>query len=231
MRLLIVGHGRMGRLVEALAPEYGFEVAGVLEIDSNPDGSGATSERCRDVDVAVDFSTAEATVATAPRLAAEGVNLVVGTTGWQDREAAIRKAVEKSGVGAVVAANFSLGANLLNALAGEMGRLLREKDAYGAWIHEAHHKAKVDAPSGTALMLKRALESAGYALPVDVSSTRAGWAPGTHTVGFDGPAEALTATHLVRDRATFAHGALEAARWVQGRKGWFTMRDVLGLGR
>jgi len=230
MRLLIVGHGRMGRLVESLAPEYGFEVAGVLEIDSNPDGRGVTPERCRDVDVAVDFSTAGATVATAPRLAAQGVNLVVGTTGWQDREEAVRKAVEESGVGAVVAANFSLGANLLNALAGQLGRLLRGKDAYGAWIHEAHHKAKVDAPSGTALMLKKALEAAGYALPVDVSSTRAGWVPGTHSVGFDGPAEALTLTHLVRDRATFAHGALEAARWVKGRKGWFTMRDVLGFG-
>ncbi len=229
MRLLIVGHGRMGRLVEGLAPEYGFEMAGILEIDSNPDGSGVTAERCRGVDVAVDFSTAEATLATAPRLAAAGVNLVVGTTGWQDREAEVREAVESSGVGVVVAANFSLGANLMNALAGTMGRLLRDKDAYGAWIHEAHHKAKRDAPSGTALMLKRALEDAGYGLPVDVSSTRAGWVPGTHTVGFDGPAESLMLTHDVRDRATFAHGALEAARWVVGRKGWYTMRDVLGL--
>jgi 4-hydroxy-tetrahydrodipicolinate reductase len=219
----------MGRLVEGLAPEYGFEVAGVLEADSNPDGGGVTPERCRDVDVAVDFSTAEATVATAPRLAAGGVNLVVGTTGWQDHEDVVREAVEESGVGAVVAANFSLGANLLNAVASEMGRLLRDKDTYGAWIHEAHHRAKVDAPSGTALMLKKALEAAGYGLPVDVASTRAGWVPGTHSVGFDGPAEALTLTHLVRERATFAHGALEAARWVHGRKGWFTMRDVLGL--
>jgi len=230
MRLLIVGHGRMGRLVERLAPDYGFEVAGVLEIEQNPDGSGVTPERCRDVDVAVDFSTAEATLATVPRLAAAGVNLVVGTTGWQEREAEIRKAVEDAGVGAVMAANFSLGANLMNALAGTMGRLLRDKEAYGAWIHEAHHKAKIDAPSGTAVMLKRALEAAGYGLPVDVSSTRAGWVPGTHSVGFDGPAESLTLTHAVRDRATFAHGALEAARWLAGRKGWFTMRDVLGLG-
>jgi 4-hydroxy-tetrahydrodipicolinate reductase len=230
MRLLIVGHGRMGRLVERLAPDYGFEVAGVLEIEENRDGSGVTLEKCRDVDVAVDFSTAEATLATVPRLAGAGVNLVVGTTGWQEREAEVRTAVENAGVGAVVAANFSLGANLMNALAGTMGRLLADKEAYGAWIHEAHHKAKVDAPSGTALMLKRALESVGYSLPVDVSSTRAGSIPGIHTVGFDGPAESLTLAHTVRDRATFAHGALEAARWVTGRKGWFTMRDVLGLG-
>jgi 4-hydroxy-tetrahydrodipicolinate reductase len=230
MRLLIVGHGRMGKLVEKLAPDYGFEVAGILEIDSNPGGSGVTPERCKRIDVAVDFSTAEATLATVPRLASAGVNLVVGTTGWQDREAEVRGAVERSGVGAVVAANFSLGANLTNALARTMGRLLQDKEAYGAWIHEAHHKAKRDAPSGTALMLQRALEEAGYARGVDVSSTRVGWVPGTHTVGFDGPAESLTLTHTVRDRSTFAHGALEAARWVKGRKGWFTMRDVLGLG-
>ncbi|MGD8897897.1 MAG: dihydrodipicolinate reductase C-terminal domain-containing protein [Acidobacteriota bacterium] len=229
MRLLIVGHGRMGQLVEKLAPDYGFEVAGILEIDSNPEGRGVTEERCRDVDVAVDFSTAQATVVTVPRLAAAGVNLVVGTTGWGDREAKVREAVERSGVGAVVAANFSLGANLMNALSATMGRLLRDKDAYGAWIHEAHHKAKRDAPSGTALMLRRALEDVGYSLPVDVSSTRAGWVPGTHTIGFDGPAESLTLAHTVRDRATFAHGALEAARWVSGRKGWYTMQDVLGL--
>ncbi|MCG6923993.1 MAG: dihydrodipicolinate reductase [Acidobacteria bacterium] len=230
MRLLIVGHGRVGQLVERLAPDYGFEVAGILEIEQNPDGSGVTLERCREVDVAVDFSTAEATLATVPRLAEAGVNLVVGTTGWQEREAEVRGAVEGGGVGAVVAANFSLGANLMSALVGTMGRLLADKEAYGAWIHEAHHKAKVDSPSGTALMLKRALEAAGYGLAVDVSSTRAGWVPGTHSVGFDGPAESLTLTHAVRDRATFAHGALEAARWVKGRKGWFTMRDVLGLG-
>jgi 4-hydroxy-tetrahydrodipicolinate reductase len=221
----------MGQLIERLAPDYGFEVAGILEIDSNAEGHGVTPEICRNAEVAIDFSTADATLATLPRLAAAGVSLVVGTTGWQGREAQIRQAVEDSGVGAVVAANFSLGANLMNALVREMGRLLADKETYGAWIHEAHHKAKIDAPSGTALMLKRALEEIGYGLPVDVSSTRAGAIPGTHTVGFDGPAEGLTLTHAVRDRATFAHGALEAARWVKGRKGWFTMRDVLGLER
>jgi 4-hydroxy-tetrahydrodipicolinate reductase len=229
MRLLVVGRGRMGRLVEELAPAYGFEVAGILDEATNAGGEGATPERCRGVHVAVDFSTAEATLATAPRLAALGVSLVVGTTGWQAREAELREAVSRSAIGAVVAANFSLGANVLDALTESAGRLLRDAEAYGAFIHEAHHRAKKDAPSGTALMLRRALERGGYARPVDVSSTRAGFIPGTHTVGFDGPAETLTLAHTVRDRATFAHGALEAARWVVGRKGWFTMRDVLGL--
>ncbi len=229
MRLLIVGHGRMGRLVEQLAPDYGFELAGVLEIGDNVGGAGVTAERCCGVDVAVDFSTPEATLATVPRLAAEHVNLVVGTTGWQAREAEVRRAVLDAGIGAVVAANFSRAANLLDALTEAAGRLFAGAESYGAFIHEAHHKAKKDAPSGTALMLRHALERGGYALPVDISSTRAGFIPGIHTVGFDGPAETLTLTHTVRDRATLAHGALEAARWVVGRKGWFTMRDVLGL--
>jgi 4-hydroxy-tetrahydrodipicolinate reductase len=230
MRLLVVGNGRMGRLVVEHAPAYGFEVAGVLDRAANEGGKGATAERCRGVDVAVDFSTAEVTLATAPRLARLGVALVVGTTGWQAREAELREAVARAGIGAVVAANFSLGANVLDALAETAGRLLRDAESYGAFVHEAHHAAKKDAPSGTALMLRRALERGGYARPVDVSSTRAGWIPGTHTVGFDGKAETLELVHRVRDRATFAHGALVAAQWVAGKKGWFTMRDVIRLG-
>jgi 4-hydroxy-tetrahydrodipicolinate reductase len=217
----------MGRLVEALAPSYGFEVAGVLDLPENEGGRAATDERCRGVAVAVDFSTAEATLATAPRLAAHGVSLVIGTTGWQAGEAEVRSAVEASGVGAVVAANFSLGANVLDALAEAAGRLLAAAEPWGAFIHEAHHAAKKDAPSGTALMLRRALERGGWARPVDVASTRAGHMPGAHTVGFDGPAETLALVHTVRDRATFAHGALGAARWVAGKKGWFTMREAL----
>ncbi len=229
MRLLLVGRGRMGRLIESLAGGYGAEVAGILDRASNPKGAGVTAERCRGIDVAIDFSTAEATLDSVPRLAAHGVSLVVGTTGWLAREAELREAVARAGIGAVVAANFSLGANVLEALAESAGRLLTGADSYGAFIHEAHHSAKKDAPSGTALTLRKAVERGGFPRAIDVSSTRAGFIPGTHTVGFDAQAETLALTHTVRDRATFAHGALAAARWVQGRKGWFTMRDVLGL--
>src|SRR5262249_37726813 len=103
------------------------------------------------------------------------------------------------------------------------------QDSFGAWMHEAHHAMKKDAPSGTALKLKRAMEEAGYDRPIDVSSSRAGSIPGTHTIGFDGPSESITLTHTARDRGAFARGALTAARWVKGRSGWFTMQDVLGL--
>jgi len=229
MRLLLVGRGRMGRLIESLAGGYGAEVAGILDRASNPKGAGVTAERCRGIDVAIDFSTAEATLDSVPRLAAHGVSLVIGTTGWLAREAELRDAVARAGIGAVVAANFSLGANVLEALAESAGRLLAGAESYGGFIHEAHHSAKKDAPSGTALTLRKAVERGGFPRAIDVSSTRAGFIPGTHSVGFDAQAETLALTHTVRDRATFAHGALAAARWVQGRKGWFTMRDVLGL--
>jgi 4-hydroxy-tetrahydrodipicolinate reductase len=88
---------------------------------------------------------------------------------------------------------------------------------------------KKDAPSGTALLLKRSIEAAGYHRPLDVAASRAGFIPGTHTIGFDGPSESITLTHTARDRGAFARGALTAARWVAGRRGWFTMQDVVGL--
>ncbi|HVC18640.1 MAG TPA: dihydrodipicolinate reductase C-terminal domain-containing protein [Vicinamibacterales bacterium] len=228
MRLLLLGYGRMGRLVESLAPQYGFEVAGWLDDTNNQDGAGLQAGRWSGVDVAIDFSTAAAVVTDVPALARLGINVVIGTTGWQAHEADVRRAA--AGIGVVAAPNFSTGVVLFEALAEYAGRLLGAQDDFGAWVHEAHHAKKVDAPSGTALMLKTALARGGYARPIDLSSTRAGSIPGTHTVGFDGPSETITLTHTARDRATFARGALQAARWVQGRRGWFTMRDVLGLG-
>ena len=134
-----------------------------------------------------------------------------------------------AGVGIVVAPNFSTGVVLFEALVAQAAKLFAPQAEFGAFLHEAHHAAKKDAPSGTALLLKRAMEQAGFPRPIDVSSTRAGFIPGTHTVGFDGPAETITLTHTARDRTAFARGALAAARWVKGRRGWFTMKDVLGV--
>ncbi len=141
----------------------------------------------------------------------------------------MRTLVEESGIGVVAAANFSLGVNLFLALTSRAADLFEPHEEFGAWIHEIHHAAKIDAPSGTALALRQAMEQSGYSHTIDMASTRVGAAPGTHTVGVDGPSETITLTHTTRDRATFAHGALEAARWVRGRQGWFSMRDVLDL--
>ncbi len=224
MKALIVGYGRMGKLVESLCPEFGIDVAGTVDVDE-----ADAPERWPAADVAIDFSIADAVPANLRRLAARGTNVVIGTTGWGAHEAELRREAEVKGIGVVAAPNFALGVNLFAALAGRAGELFGPQAGFGAWIHEAHHAAKRDAPSGTALQLEAALREHGYARPIDVSSTRAGSIPGTHTIGFDAAGETITLTHTARDRSGFARGALAAAQWVNGRTGWFTMRDVLGL--
>lgn len=220
-RVLLVGHGRMGRLVESLAPEYGLDVAGVVSSRNaaQPDGWPAA-------EVAIDFSTADAVLENARALGARGVSLVIGTTGWQAQEPAVRAAAAAMDIGVIAAPNFAIGVNLFLGLA-EQAAVMCVTRGFSPWIHEAHHAAKKDAPSGTAVALRHLLETAGAA--VDVSSTRAGHIPGTHTAGFDSPSEAITLTHEARDRTPFARGALEAAKWILGRRGWYTMRDLLAL--
>jgi len=229
VRIVLVGYGKMGKLVGDLAPQYGCEVAGVIDPLSSSHGGDASTERWRGVDVAVDFSTPDVVGANAAVLARRGINLVIGTTGWQKDEASVRQAVADGGVGAVVAPNFSTGVVLFEALVGQAARLFAGQSEFGAFVHEAHHATKKDAPSGTALLLERAMKRSGFSRPIDVASTRAGFIPGTHTVGFDGPAETVTLTHTARDRTAFARGAIAAAKWVVGRRGWFSMEDVLGL--
>jgi len=215
----------MGQLVEALAPGYGFDLAGVLHA---PDAARAVAEDDFGlVDVAIDFTVPDAVPVTMPALAGRGINTVIGTTGWQAHESTLRAVVADRNVGVVAAANFSLGMALFQKVAEEAARRFAKHDEFGAWIHEAHHDRKKDAPSGTALALQTGMTGAGYGRGIDVSSTRAGHIPGTHTIGFDGPSETIELTHTVRDRAVFARGALTAARWLVGKRGWYSMSDVL----
>ena len=181
------------------------------------------------MDVAIDFSTPDATVSNLPRLAALGINTVIGTTGWNDHESDMQQVVNESGIGVVVASNFSLGVNLFQGIVEHTASLMKDQNDFHAWIHETHHAAKVDSPSGTALSLEGAMRKFGITAPIDIASNRVGSVPGTHTVGFDGTFETITLTHTARSRSTFALGALAASHWVKGRQGWFTMRDVLSL--
>jgi 4-hydroxy-tetrahydrodipicolinate reductase len=221
-RLLLVGHGRMGRLAETLAPGAGFDV--VAAIDSR-------SQRTTwpDADVAIDFSVAPAVPGTVARLAQVKVPVVIGTTGWQDAEAGVRAVAADAGLGVVAAPNFAIGVNIFLAAAERLATLMASQPEFGAWIDEQHHAAKRDAPSGTALALEARVRRGGYERPMPIASTRAGSIPGTHTLGFDAASETLTLTHAARDRAAFARGALLAARWVIGKQGWYSMSDVLGL--
>jgi 4-hydroxy-tetrahydrodipicolinate reductase len=175
----------------------------------------------------VDFSTAEALRGNFRRYLDRGLPVVIGTTGWSAHEAELRRNADAARLGVVAAANFSIGVNLFQLMVAEAARLMQAHEQYGAWIHEAHHAAKRDAPSGTALVLRDIMVGASYERPIDMSSTRAGAIPGTHTVGFDGASDTIELTHTARDRRGFAAGALLAARWLEGRRGWFTMQDVL----
>lgn len=225
MRILLLGHGRMGTLVESLASSYDATIAGVIDEHS---GERAIADgKFGDVDVAIDFTLADAVPKNLPLLADRKINVVIGTTGWQAHEAALRDVAKKAGIGVLTAANFSLGMNVFALAVEEASRQFAKHPEFGAWIHEAHHITKKDAPSGTALTLKKSMEKAGYDRAIDVSSTRVGSVPGTHTVGFDGPSETIEFTHTVRDRAVFARGALTAAKWLVGKQGWFSIRDML----
>ena len=229
MRVLLVGYGKMGRLIGELAPQFGAEVAGVVDPVSPAHTAPLHDPRWKSVDVAIDFTSPDAVVANVTTLAGLGVNIVLGTTGWQQHEAALRTVVADAGIGIVAAPNFSTGMVVFDALVTRAAELFASQPEFGAWLHEAHHSAKKDAPSGTALKLKRSMQEAGYNGPIDVSATRAGYIPGTHTIGFDGPSESITLTHAARDRGGFARGALTAATWLGGRRGWFSMQDVLGI--
>jgi 4-hydroxy-tetrahydrodipicolinate reductase len=220
-RLAIVGYGKMGRLVEQFAPEYGFEVALRLDEFNNANYEGVTAGNFLGIDAAVDFSIPAAVARNVEAISALGVNLVIGTTGWQDHMEAVRAAVERSGVGLVWSPNFSIGVNAFFHLVAEAARLLGAEPDYGAWAWEIHHSTKQDAPSGTLLKLVDEMKKAGYARPIDVSSNRAGKHPGTHEIGFDSGADTITLRHTARSREGFARGALKAAQWVVGKKGFF----------
>ena len=219
MKLLLVGYGKMGRLVEELAPAHGCEIADRIDVGK---GNWQAS-----ADVAVDFSTADALRANFGRYVERKLPAVIGTTGWSAHEGELRAQAERAGLGVVAAANFSIGVNLFQLIVAQAARAFQGQEQYGAWIHEAHHAAKRDAPSGTALMLRDTMVGAGYSRPIDVSATRAGAIPGIHTIGFDAASDTIELTHTARDRRGFAAGALLAATWVHGRRGWFTMADVL----
>jgi 4-hydroxy-tetrahydrodipicolinate reductase len=228
MRILLLGHGRMGTLVESLAASYHATIAGVVDEHSGPGAIAAGA--FDDVDVAIDFTLADAVLKNLPELANRKINVVIGTTGWQAHEAAMREVASQAGIGVLAASNFSLGMNIFQLAVEEASRHFARHPEFGAWIHESHHTMKKDAPSGTALTIKSGMERAGYPRPIDVSSTRVGSVPGTHTVGFDGPSETIELTHTVRDRAVFARGALAAAKWLVGKRGWFSIRDMLAEG-
>jgi 4-hydroxy-tetrahydrodipicolinate reductase len=225
LRVALIGMGKMGRALEALAPERGFEVVATLD-PSHPDYRGVTRDSLAGAQVAIEFTTPDAAPDNIRAAAAAGCPIVVGTTGWYSRLDELSKEVQRSGGALLTAPNFSVGVAVFDRVVAEAAKLFGQLQGFDAHLVETHHAAKKDAPSGTAGALARTAEaSLGRAVPI--TSIRTGSVPGTHEVIFDAPFEQVRLVHEARDRRVFAEGALVAARWLVGRRGVFTMRDVL----
>jgi 4-hydroxy-tetrahydrodipicolinate reductase len=228
MNLAIVGYGKMGHIVERLAPEYGLETKLRLDLNNNNNCEGLTESNFRGIDVAIEFSTPATALENVARLAKLGVNVVVGTTGWFDKLDAARAVVEEAGTGLIWGSNFSVGVSVFFQLVADAARLMAHQPEYAAWGWEIHHNTKKDAPSGTMLNLVEMMKKNGYERSVDVAASRAGTHAGTHEIGFDSAADTITIRHTARSRDGFARGALRAARWLAGKKGFYDFRDIVG---
>ena len=227
LRIALVGYGKMGQLIGRLAPEHRCEVFRVFDSAENEDGRALNRETLSGIDVAVEFTEPLAAPQNLRRLIEEGVPVVTGTTGWFGEMLAIREAAAKNGGSVVWGPNFSVGLHHFRKTVAEAARRFAHEEAYGAWGWELHHAAKKDAPSGTLLALAEEISRSGYARPVSLSANRAGAVPGTHEIGFDSAEDTITIRHTARNREGFARGALRAARWLVGKKGFFEFREIV----
>ncbi len=226
LKLAMVGYGKMGRMIDGLAPAAGCEVVLRLDEYNNIDGAGMTPEAFAGIDVAIEFSTPATALANIERLCDLQVNTVVGTTGWGDSLERVEELVAEKQVGLVYGANYSVGVNAFYRIVEAAAKTMARIDEYDCWGYEAHHKMKKDAPSGTMLKLVDVMRQAGYERPIDIATNRVGYVPGTHEFGFDSEADTIEVRHTARGRLGFAKGALRAAKWIAGRKGVYEFSKV-----
>jgi len=228
--IAIIGDGKMGHAIRDIAEAKGWKVAALIGERESARGSGITRSTLGNADVALEFTEPKAAVANITAALRAGLPVVAGTTGWYDELPAVTQVANDAGTALLWSPNFSLGVNVMIELARQAGTLMRPLEEFDAHILETHHSKKKDAPSGTAVAIaKAASESLKREIPT--TSVRTGSVPGTHELIFDGLYEQLSLTHVARDRRVFAEGALAAADWLVGKRGVFTMRDVLNLQR
>ena len=228
--IAIIGDGKMGQAIRELAQAKAWKVAAMIGERESAGGSGITRNTLGNAEVALEFTEPRAAVANITAALRAGVPVVAGTTGWYDQLPAVSKVANEAGTALLWSPNFSLGVNVLIELARYAGTLMQPLREFDAHIVETHHSKKKDAPSGTAVAITEAA-SEGLKRPVPTTSVRTGSVPGTHELIFDGLYEQLSLSHVARDRRVFAEGALAAAEWLVGKRGVFTMRDVLNLQR
>jgi 4-hydroxy-tetrahydrodipicolinate reductase len=226
--IAIIGDGKMGQAIRDLAQAKGWKVAAMLGERESAGGSGIIRSTLGDADVALEFTEPKAAVANITAALRAGVPVVAGTTGWYQELPTVTRVANEAGNALLWSPNFSLGVNALIELARYAGTLMQPLAQFDAHIVETHHSKKRDAPSGTAIAIAQAA-SEGLGRDIPTTSIRTGSVPGTHELILDGMFEQLSLTHVARDRRVFAEGALAAADWLVGKRGVFTMRDVLKL--
>ena len=226
VRIALVGLGRMGRALDALAPERGCDV--VARLDAAAMARGITAADLHDAQVAIEFTTPESSVANTIALLQVGCPVVIGTTGWVAQLPVVEAAARAAACAALWSPNFSIGVQLFLAMAEDAANRARQVSGFDAHVVETHHVAKLDAPSGTGIAIAERLRE-GLGRDVPITSVRTGSVPGTHEIIFDAPFEQIRLVHEARDRRVFADGALTAARWLAASPapGVYTMRDVL----
>lgn len=235
-KIAIVGYGQMGKQIEALALEAGFEVSEIFDVD-RPLKDGKF-----DFDVAIDFTIPDTVFENVEILASKGKNIVLGTTGWYDRKDELKAIIDKYNVGLVWGSNFSIGVQMFFRIVENAAKLVNRSDIFDIMVHEMHHKRKKDSPSGTAVSIanllldnidrKTELETSRVDNSLDdntihVSSTRGGEVFGRHTVYLDSISDSIELSHRAKSRAGFALGSLEAAKWIYGKKGFFKFTNVM----
>lgn len=238
MKIALIGYGKMGKEIERLALERGDEIVGKIDSKSPP----PSAETAGKADVAIHNATPSSVVGHVRQWSEWGKPLVIGTTGWYHELPEVRAIAKNNNSGVVYASNFSIGVNIMFVLVNHAGKILDKLPEYDAFIHEVHHKEKLDSPSGTALTLADLLirqlhrkkeilakNPEGKIRPdqLAVASTRGGNVVGTHRVTLDSGADSIEITHTAKNRSGFALGALLAAAWIRGKSGVFTMEDVL----
>lgn len=226
MKIALIGYGAMGKLIETLAGDENQEIAVIIDESSANLSAEELARKLKGVDAAIDFSVAEAVKRNVEACLLANVPLVEGTTGWSGEKESVKKLVEEQNGALVFGANFSIGVNLFYKITNYAAQLFSRFEDYEAFIEEQHHSRKKDAPSGTALKLKE-IVAKNIEKDFSVSSTRAGRIPGTHRVGFDGIADQILLEHSARSREGFAAGAISAAQWIVGKKGFYEFTEVL----
>jgi len=242
MNIALIGYGKMGKEIERVAHERKITVKQIFTIENNLGAIGITRKSLSDVDVCIDFSVPTAVVENVQAVADCGKSIVIGTTGWYDKLKEVEKIVKEKKIGLLYSPNFSLGMNIFYHVLTVASHLIDKYDFYDVAINEIHHKGKVDSPSGTALALGQIIlqnirrkksvisETLHKEIKPDqlhITSTRVGHVVGVHSVIFDSEGDSIEMIHTAKNRAGFALGAITAAEWLKGKKGVYTMKDVI----